>query len=289
MIRPFALHEPETVAEAVDALRGEGTRALAGGTALVLVMQQGLFRPPRLVWLGRCTELALVTRDHSGALHIGATVRHAQVAADPLVRAHVPLLAEAAQCVGDPQIRNMASLGGNICHADPQSDPPAALLALDASVVLRSRNGERRLPVAAFITNAYETMLQPGELLTEIVVPPQAPGRRTAYARFLAGPADDRPLVSLAITAQVEEGRCRDAAIALGAVTSRPVRAAAAEAGLRGEVVNAALCREAAALAIRDLDVLDDLRAGAEYRQTVSAVLVRRTLSRIFGATEVAA
>jgi carbon-monoxide dehydrogenase medium subunit len=289
MIRPFALQEPENVDEAVAALASGDTRPLAGGAALVLAMSQGLFRPSQLVWLGRCAELTRLRRDDAGVLHIGATVRHAQAAADPLVRAHAPLLADATVAVGDPQIRNMASLGGNLCHADPQSDPPAALLALDAAVVLRSRGGERRLPVGTFMRDAYETMIEPGELLTEIVIPPPKPGLRAVYARHLAGPADDRPLVSLAITASVENGRCAETAIAVGAAASRPTRAAAAEARLRGESVNAALCREAAALAVRDLDVIDDLRAAGEYRRAVTEVLVRRTLAKLFGVAGAAA
>lgn len=288
MIRPFTLYEPETVTEAVDAL-AHGAQALAGGTALTLLMQQGLYRPLSLVWLGRCAALGQLMRDDGGAIRIGTMVRHGRIAADPVVRAHAPLLAEATRCVGDPQIRNMATLGGNLCHADPQSDPPAALLVLGATVVLRGPAGERRLPVSKFITGTYETALNPNELLTEIVVPPQPPGVQAVYTRFLAGPADDRPLVSVAVTAEIEGGQCRTVAIALGAVGARPTRASAGEDRLRGEAVDAVLCREAARLAVRDLDVLDDLRGGAEYRRTVTEVLVRRTLERIFGLARAAA
>lgn len=277
---PFTLYEPESLDEALDILRVYEAPILAGGTALVLLWRQRLFRPERVVWLGRCPGLDQVRQEPDGTLRLGALLRHAAIAAHPLVRAQAPLLAEAENEVGDPQIRHMGTLGGNLCHADPQSDPPAALLALGARVRLQQRGGERLLPLEAFFTTYYQTALQPSELLTEVVVPPQPTGLRTLYTRFLAGPADDRPLVTVAVAAQVEDRMCGEVRIAVGAASAVPFRARMAEERLRGQELSATLCVEAAGLTARELDPLDDLRASAGYRLHVTEVVVRRALLR---------
>lgn len=280
------MYEPETLDEALHILRDSEAPVLAGGTALVLLLRQRLFRPDRLVWLGRCSGLDHVTEDPDGAIRLGALLRHGAIAAHPRVRARAPILAEAEGEVGDPQIRNMGTLGGNLCHADPQSDPPAALLAMGALVRLQRQGGERLVPLEAFFTGYYQTALQPGELLTEVVVPSQPTGLRTLYVRFLAGPADDRPLVTVGVAVQVEHRTCREVRIAVGAASALPVRPRTAEERLRGQEVSASLCREAAALAARELDPLDDLRASAGYRRHVTEVVARRSLVRALGLEE---
>src|SRR5262245_42835884 len=198
-MRDFAFLEPRSVQEASRMLadQGEGARLFAGGTALVLLMRQRLVAPSHVVSLGAVRGLDGIRHDGRDGLTIGALTPIADIAEHPAVVAHYPMLAHMARRVANPQIRNVATIGGNLCHADPASDPPACLLALGARVRAVRGRDERTIELDAFFTGYYEHTLAPDEVLTEILVPPMPADGAAAYTRFLRTPAEHRPLVGV--------------------------------------------------------------------------------------------
>ena len=231
----FAFHEPDTFEElfALAGRYGEDGRYLAGGTALMLLMRAQLLQPAALLALHRLPGLHGITRD-DGRVRLGALTTHADAARSPVLREHVPALAEAFRHVATPRIRNVATVGGNLAHADPHQDPPVALLALGASVVVRGPEGERRVPLDELFVDYYETTLRPGEMLTAVEVPVPGPETRSAFVKFLSRSADDYATVNVAVALRAAGGRVTEARIALGCVASTPVRAREAETLLAG-------------------------------------------------------
>jgi carbon-monoxide dehydrogenase medium subunit len=184
-LKRFEYHEAGSVAEAVDLAEryGDDARMMAGGTALLLMIRYGIVRPAHVVSLDRLAELRGVRLD-GDVLVVGALTPHADVATSPVVREHAPLLAAAAGRVATPAIRNMGTIGGNLCYAESASDPAPALLALGARAVVEGRGGRRVIPLAdEFYRGFYETSLEPGEILVEIEVPRQ-PGRASTYVKW---------------------------------------------------------------------------------------------------------
>lgn len=283
-MREFAFLEPRTVAEATGMLadHGEGARLLAGGTALVLLMRNRLASPSHVVYLGGVPGLDRIVLDDDG-LRIGALATHAAIAAHPGIRARYPVLADTARVVANPQIRNVATIGGNLCHGDPASDPPACLLALGARV--RAAQGARTRDIALdeFFTDYYENALAPGEIVTEVFVPPLPAGARAAYTRFVTSAAESRPLVAVGVRVTLAGNACTEARIAIGAVAAVPRRAPDAETFLRGKTPGPDVVAEAAALAVADLEPVSDFRGSAEYRRDVARIMIRRTLERALG------
>lgn len=282
MIAPFELRRAGSVAEALELLAVDDAHLIAGGTALVLLIKQGLLRPARLVSLQGLASLSGIEALPDGALRIGAlaTIREAERSA--AVRAHCAALADAFAAVATPRIRAQATVGGNLAHADPAQDPPPMLIALGASVVLARPRDERSLPLEELFVDVLETRLEPGELLREVRVPPLPAGARSTYAKFLPRTEDDYAAVSVAAVARRDgEGRCVDARVVIGACGPTPIRARAVEDALRGEVPSDARLREAAALARDAVDPIDDLRGGAAYKREMAAVWTERALRRV--------
>lgn len=280
----FDFLEPGSIADAsrMVADLGEDARFIAGGTALMLALRQRMLRPSHLVSLARLASLQGIDFDARCGLRIGALALHAEVAVHPLVRQHAPMLAAMAAQVANPQVRNQGTLGGNLCYADPATDPPTCLLALDASVRLASRRGTRELPLADFIVDYYTTALEPDELVQDIVVPPQPANASGRYARFLRTAAEHRPMASVAARVRRDAAVCTEARIVVGAAAPVPVRLARAEACLTGRAVTLDLVAEAADAAATDIDPIDDLRASADYRRAMVRVQLRRTLAALF-------
>jgi carbon-monoxide dehydrogenase medium subunit len=287
-MRAFDFLEPRDVADASAMLleHGEGARPLAGGTSLVLLLRNRLAELSHVVHLGNLAELRGVRIAGDGSLRIGALTTHAEIAAHPLIRGRFPVIAEMAAQVANPQVRNAATLGGNLCYADPASDPPTCLTALGARVrVLRGREA-REIELERFFRGYYETELSPGDVLAEIIVPPLAEGQKGFYSRFTTHPAEGRPLVSVAARVSAAgRGRWQEVRLVVGAVVGAPRRLRQAEAMLQGKALTADLLAEAAERAARELDALDDFRASAAYRREVAGVVVRRTLTRALEAT----
>ncbi len=281
----FDFLEPSTAAEAsrMAADLGEGVRFIAGGTALLLALRQRMLAPTHLVSLARLGTLRGIEQDGGGGLRIGALSLHAEVAESVLVQRAAPLLASMAARVANPQVRNQGTLGGNLCYADPATDPPTCLLALDARVRLVSQRGERELPLAEFLVDYYTTALASDELVQDIRVPPLPAGAAGHYLRHLRTAAEHRPMASVAALVWRDGPVCTQARLVVGAATPVPCRLARAESHLVGHPISQERVAQAATIAALDIQALDDLRASAAYRREVVRVQTERCLSRLFG------
>lgn len=273
----FELHLARTVEDALGLLErlGEDATVLAGGTAFALLWKQGLIRPAHVVDIHALDDLRGISRLANGSLRIGALATHRDAEREPGVRAYCPALADMFAHVATIRIRNQATLGGNLAHADPAQDPPVMLLALDAVAVARSARGERRIPLAELFVDQLATSLEPDELICEIVLPPLASGTRAVYRKFLPRTADDYATVSVAVV------RSPDGAtsVALGGVASTPVRAAACERALAGGVTP----RDAARLVDEAIDPVDDGRGPASYKRRMARIWTERALREVLG------
>jgi carbon-monoxide dehydrogenase medium subunit len=282
-MRPFQFLEPRTTAEASGMLveHGEGARAIAGGTSLVLMLRHRLADLSFLVDVGRLPELSGVRFDADGTLRIGALTTHGEIAKHPEIRTHFPVIADMARQVANPQIRNVATIGGNLCYGDPASDPPTCLVALGARVRVVRGKDQREIPLDGFFKGYYENALGLGDVLAEIVVPPVPRQGAALYTRFITTQAEGRPLVAAGLRV-VRAGReaWSDVRLALGAVVPAPKRAAEAEAFLTGRPLTREALAQAAILVANNIDPIDDFRASAGYRREVTRVVVRRMLER---------
>jgi len=276
--------QPETPAEALASLAEYGPEAkvLAGGTAIVLLLQQKLIAPAVLVHLGRITGLDAIRREDDG-LHLGPMARLRDIERSQLVGEGLPALARACGSVGNVRIRNQATLGGCLAEADYASDPPAMLLALDAEIRLEKAGGARTLPMREFALGFYSTALQPDELITDIHIPPLPASSRTGYLQFKTRSSEDRPCLSVAAVADLEDGTCRELRIALGAATEAPLRLPQVEAVAKGRALDDGLISEVAEHYASQTEPIQDLRASAWYRKQMIRVCVRRALEGLRG------
>ena len=277
---PFTYLEPSTVDEAIALLaqHGRDAKLIAGGTGLVNLMKQRLVRPSFVIGLRALKPLAGIAEN--GELRIGALATLQSIERSPAVRRHAPLLAEACRHVATVRVRSMATLGGAVAHADPNLDTPPALIALDAQIVTRSGRGQRKLPADRFFTGYFESVLEPDEMVTEILIPAQPVGSGTAFLKFLPATQDDYATVSVAARVALGAGGAIvDARVALGASATVPVRATAVEAALAGKTADETTFREAAPLVLRSIDPIADFRGSAEYKRKMAIVHVRRALA----------
>ncbi len=284
---------PEGLSQALELLakHGEDARVIAGGTAVVPMLKQRLLAPELLVSLARVGELEglwlhAATDGSPAALRLGARLSHRQVETAELVRRHLPALADTYHQVASVRIRNAATVGGGLAHADPNQDPPVTLLALGASVQLRSEAGAREVPIEHFFTDYYESVRTPEELLTSVDVPIPPATSAAAYLKFLPRSADDYATVSAAAWIDLDpaSGTCHECRIALGCVGPTPLRASAAEALLRGRAPEEALLRELAEAARAIADPIDDTRGSAQYKREMAGVFARRAVEAAWSA-----
>ncbi|MBP0637202.1 xanthine dehydrogenase family protein subunit M [Cupriavidus sp. AcVe19-6a] len=284
-MRDFEFLEPASLAEASRMLAdlGDSCRVFAGGTALMLGMRQRMLTPSHLVSLGRLDALRGIGFDARDGLRIGALTLHAEVARSPLVQAHYPMLASMAARVANPQVRNQGTIGGNLCYADPATDPPGCLMALGAQVVVSGSGGERVIPIEDFLVDYYVTALAPDEVVTQIRLPAPGAGADGRYARFLRTAAEHRPLASVALAVRREGAFCVEARLAVGASTPVPARLRRAEALLAGKTVTSELAAEAAAIVAMDINAVSDMRGSDAYRREMVRVVARRTIAGLFG------
>lgn len=284
MMTSMQFLEPTTTQEAIALLREHGAAAklLAGGSAIVLLMQQKLITPDALVSLGQVDGLRGLAVASDGALSIGAMTPLAEVAADARVRQGWPALALACRSVANVRIRNQATLGGNVAEADYASDPPAALVALNASARVRGPSGERLIPLGEFFLGLYTTALDEDELLTDIVVPPQPERAASTYLKYKSRSSEDRPCVGVAAVVVMDNSICRAARVAVGAACDVPQRFPELERQLIGQrLTDGAVTGFAAAYADALSEPLSDLRGSAEYRRAMARAHIRRVLSRL--------
>ena len=279
----FQYHTPQSLEEAFALLaeHGDDARIIAGGTALVLFMKQRLVQPGHLLSLQKIPGLDGIAVTDDGA-RIGAMCTHRSVETSPIIQETIPLLSETYHHVATPRIRNMATVGGGLVHADPNLDPPPSLIALGASVVLASASGQRTLPVDEFFLDYYETVIQPGEIVTQVTVPPIPPNSGSALAKFLPRTADDYAtvLASTFLTLEQDGSTCKDVKIGLGSVGPTPIRARQAEAVLRGRPLSPELIGEAAEAVEGEVDPMDDFRGSAGYKTQMARVFTRRALEQ---------
>ena len=279
----FDYRAPRTVDEALAILQeyGDDARVIAGGTALVTMMRQRLVRPGCLVSLRDVQALDRIEATN-GAVRLGALVTHRDGEISPLLQERLPVLSETFRRVGTIRIRHMATIGGALAHADPNQDPPVTLIALGASVEIRRAGGQREVPLAEFFRDYYESVLEPGEMVTAVTVPLLPAASGASFVKFLPRTADDYATVAVAATVTLESDgeRCREARIALGSVATTPLRGRAAEALLPGARLDDGLVKAVGEAAKGEVDPLDDHRGSAAYKREMTAVMVGRALTQ---------
>ena len=272
-------HRAGSVSEAVQLLAAnEGAKVLAGGHSLIPMMKLRLASPAALVDIGHIATLKGVTAV-GDALSIGALTTFAEIASSDLVKERAPLLAEATGLVGDPAVRNRGTIGGNVSHGDPASDPPTALAALGATYNVAGPSGQRSIAASDFPTGLLENVLEENEILTGVSVPSIPSGAGSAYLKF-PHPASRYAVVGAAVIIAAQDGACSSASVVVGGVETTPTRAASVEAALVGsDLSDGALDAAAAALA-GDLtgDPMSDIFASDEYRKAMAEVYLRRAL-----------
>src|SRR5215471_18346575 len=273
----FDYQEPANLQETFALLEqhGDDARVIAGGTSLIIWMRQRLLMPKVVIGLGRIPNFDKIEFNERDGLSIGAGARHRDIELSPVVKQHYPLLHETFKKVAQPRIRNMGTVGGNLAGGDPLTDPGASLIALDAEVTLASKQGQRTLALEDFFVDYYQTALNPGELLTEIRVPP--PSRPAwSHIKFTPRSIEDFATVGVAITLRSKNGTCGDIRLALNSVAPIIIRAKEAEKRLRGQQINEPALREMGEIASTEVDPMDDNRGSAEYKRELVKVLVRR-------------
>jgi aerobic carbon-monoxide dehydrogenase medium subunit len=273
----FDYQEPANLQETFALLEqhGDDGRVIAGGTSLIIWMRQRLLTPKVVISLARIPDFDKIEFNERDGLSIGAGARHRDIELSPVVKKHYPLLHETFKKVAQPRIRNMGTVGGNLAGGDPLTDPGASLIALDAQVTISSSKGQRTLSLEDFFVDYYQTALNPGELLTEIRVPP--PSRSAwSHIKFTPRSIEDFATVGVAITLRAKDGICEDVRLGLNSVAPIIVRAKQAERVLHGKRISDAALREMGEIAATEVDPMDDNRGSAEYKRELVKVLVRR-------------
>ena len=280
-MRRFELVLPSSVDDCLRVLaeRGPEAKLVAGGTDLLPQLKNSLLRPACVIDLTGVSLLQRFERTEGGGLRIGASVTARALERDPGVRTDYPALAESAALIGSIQVRNLATVGGNLCNAAPSADMAPPLLALDAEAVIGGPVGRRRVPLASFFLGVRRTVLTQEELLLDIVVPAPGPRSGGCYLRHTPRRELDIAVVGVASQLALSDGVCTTARIALAAVAPTPVRASAAEQALEGRPVTTEQIERAAALAVDAARPISDQRGSAEFRRHLVRVLTRRTLT----------
>ena len=271
---------PESLAAAISAL-GEGSdiKVVAGGTDLLPQMKNGLVSARRVVDVSQVPELKVFEKTSDGQLRVGAGVDAHAIELSNLANNGFKSLAEGAGVVGSFQIRNLATLGGNLANAAPSADMAPPLLALEAEFVIAGPNGLRRVRADEFFVGVRQTVLAPDELLVEIIIPNPGKNSGGTYVRHTPRRELDIAVVGVASQLTIEGGRCTSARVALASVAPVPLRATQAEARLEGESITPQLIEEASQLAVQAAKPISDQRGSADFRRHLVRVLTRRTLT----------
>ncbi len=278
-MKPFEYFAPTTLAEASEVLAAHHGTALmvAGGTDLLLKMKAGRLAPQAVVNIKRVPELRGL--DLNSHLSIGALTTLEELRRSPIVRRHFPALAEAAATMASIQIRNLATVGGNLCNAAPSADLAPILIALSAVARINGSQGERCVPLDEFFVGPGQTVLAPDELLTAIEVP--RPTGHALYLKHSPREAMDIAIVGVGLSLRMNDDRCAEARLVLGAVAPTPLRASHAEAELLDRPLTPERIDRAARVAAEEARPIDDVRGAAWYRRKMIDVLTRRGLMSI--------
>jgi carbon-monoxide dehydrogenase medium subunit len=284
-MKPFDYYAPTSLDEALRLMAGQNGRArvLAGGTDLLLKMRAGRTAPGCLINVKRTPELRGLRYDAGQGLRLGALATLSEIMASPDIGQHYPSVAQAAATMAGVQVRNLATVGGNLCNAAPSADLAPPLIALGAQVHIAGARGRRSVALEDFFTGPGQTVLASDELLVALTIP--APDWQTAavYLKHAPREAMDIAIVGVAAALTFDDGVCASAKIVLGAVAPTPLRARQAEQALADRPLDEARIREAARLAAEEARPIDDTRASAWYRREMVEVLTRRALLTLKG------
>lgn len=274
----FDYFAPGSVPEALEMLAGEGPEAklLAGGQSLIPAMRFRLSQPQALIDLNGVADLGYL-RTSNGHLAIGAMTREAELEESELVHNRFHLLADATRVIADPIVRNMATVGGNIAHADPANDHPAVMLAYDAEVVAVGPGGSRTIAIDDFFTGLFENALEHDEILTEIRIPTPAAGSGGSYHK-IERKVGDYAISAVAVQLMMDGDTCTAARIGLTNVSATPMRAENAENALIGQVVSADILEAAGQAAAAECDPSADLRGSVDYKRDLTRILTKRAI-----------
>jgi carbon-monoxide dehydrogenase medium subunit len=273
---PFELAEPASLGEAIELLDPDdaSVRPIAGGTALMLMMKAGVFRPAKLVSLRAIKQLCAIETQPDGALKIGAMTPLSVLERSAVTRAHASIITATLRTLSNVRVRNVATVGGHLAHADPHMDLPPVLIALGAHIAVAGPAGERTIPVEDLFAGYFETVLRRDELITAVVVPAQG-ARRAAYLKCTTRAVHDWPALGVAVSIDRDGISAR---IVISAATEKPIRLPGAEAVLRGGNDDAAL-RRAGDAAADEAETISDGQGSAAYKRQLVRVYVRRALS----------
>jgi carbon-monoxide dehydrogenase medium subunit len=276
----FDYQSPTSLDEALRLLtqHGDDAKVMAGGQSLVPLLKLRFAMPAVVVDIGRLSELSKVSSE-PGQLRIGARTRHADIESNRDLRKLCPILTEAAPQIADPLVRNRGTVVGSVCHADPQGDWGSVMIALGAEMVARSTSGERRILATRFFEGPFTTVLQPDEVVTEIIIPATSRPSAGTYLK-LERKVGDFATVGVAVQVEMANGHIGRAGIGLTAVGSKNLHAAEAEQALAGQEPTDQVIADAARLAAAAAEPKDDLRGSAEYKKDIVRVFVQRGLKK---------
>jgi len=280
---PFEYTAPKTLEEALRIVERHGDEAkiLAGGHSLLPLIKLRLAQPRYVVDIGGLRGMSYI-REENGQIAIGALTTHADIESSTLLRAKCPLLAETAATIGDVQVRNRGTIGGSLAHADPAADYPAAILALDAEMIVANTGGTRSISAGEFFVDMLTTALRAGEILSQIRVAPREPGTGSAYEK-MHQPASGFAIVGVAARLKVaKDGKIERAAVGVTGLGPKAYRAADVERELAGKKGSEKVFAEAAHYAATGIEPLSDMHASADYRREMAAVYARRAIEKAF-------
>jgi carbon-monoxide dehydrogenase medium subunit len=282
-IRSFELLQPRSLPEAVELLQkhGDDARAIGGGTTLVILMKQRALYYPYLVDLQTIEGLNEIKMASDG-VRIGALAAHRMIELSPLIRQAFPAVAEAFSHIGNVRVRQTASIGGNLAHADYRLDPPPPLLALGAEVSAFGPNGARTIPLKNFFRGLYETVLDPGEILTEVKIPSMPANSKAVYLRYSTLSANDWPCVNVAAFLRQQNGRCQELRVALGGVAATPLLVTGLEF-VNDQKLDDAVIDKVLAAVEEQISPSSDLRGSEWYKRKMARLFTKKAIEQLNG------
>jgi carbon-monoxide dehydrogenase medium subunit len=286
---PFEMVEPSSLHEAIALLDPQEPtiRAVAGGTALMLMMKAGVFQPTKLVCLHRIEpEHSRIAVTDAGELRIGAMASLSEVEKDPNVAARLPVLVRALRKLSNPRVRNVARVGGALAHGDPHMDLPPVLAALGARVSVSGPKASRELPLERLYAGYYETVLDKNELITAVTVPPLA-ARKAAYIKVTSRSADDWPALGVAVSFALKDGALHDAIVVVSAATEKLTRLTSVEKVLHDAAPDNAVLMRAGDAAVAEALILADAHGSAAYKRELLRVYLRRAVRQALNGSAV--
>ena len=287
-LKALDFHQPATLEEASRLLRtlGPGAIVYAGGTDVIPKMRLKKISPRHLVNIKRIKGLDRISFD-GRTLHIGALARFNDIIVSPVIRHHLLVLADVSGMIGSHQVRNLATIGGNLCNAAPSADGAPILIALGARLRIFSLQGPREMPLEAFFKGPGSVHLAPGEMVTQILVEKPSPTVRAAYHKHEVREALEIAITGVAVALDMTaEGVCKQARVAISACAPTPIRARQAEAVLEGSRLEADVIDRAAAAAAEEISPIDDVRGCSQYRRDMTGVSLGRAIEKATGAAQ---